>query len=181
MMSLKELALRTEQQRGGPPYTGIIIGLDPGHCSGFCVMQDGELIEVGQLHTPDIESSLKPLDTMFQKYIGKGEVRCACEDYRIYGSRSRQHAWSSLHTPRLIGMVETLCMQYDIQLVKQPAYIAKAFVTNDKLKAWNLYQVGMRHACDALRHTCYYLLFGKTTDKHKPGNRDRRNKGSTVA
>jgi hypothetical protein len=38
---------------------------------------------------------------------------------------------------------------------------AKAFWTDEKLKLVGLYEPGMKHARDALRHLLYLICFGK--------------------
>jgi hypothetical protein len=53
-----------------------------------------------------------------------------------------------------------ICTQKDINLYLQGAQQAKGFSKDDKLRAWGLYQVGKRHANDAIRHATYWLLFG---------------------
>ena len=34
-----------------------------------------------------------------------------------------------------------------------------------KLKKWNMYRKGERHARDAIRHGAHFLLFGKNTEE----------------
>ena len=44
---------------------------------------------------------------------------------------------------------------------KQMASTAKTFATDKKLREWGFWERGMRHARDAIRHGCYFLLFYK--------------------
>jgi hypothetical protein len=81
------------------------------------------------------------------------------EDYKVYSWKTKDHAFAGLHTPRLIGALELVCFDLGIPLYKQMAVQAKGFCTDDKLQAWGLWQEGMRHARDAIRHALYYLLF----------------------
>lgn len=86
------------------------------------------------------------------------------EDYKVYGWKTDQHAWSGLHTPRLIGALETLLgVVHGIPFHKQMAHVAKGFCTDEKLTQWGYYAKGQRHARDAVRHACYYILFGGQT------------------
>ena len=99
---------------------------------------------------------------MFERLMDEHKpTRVVCEEYRVYGWRTRQHAWSELHTPQLIGALRAIAAQRGIPVVLQGAGLAKGFVSDAKLRAWGLYRSGMRHAMDAVRHACYYLLFGR--------------------
>lgn len=83
------------------------------------------------------------------------------ESYRIYSWKAKEHTWASLFTPRLIGAIEYICDRCQVVLRKQSPQ-QRTFVTDDKLKAWDLYDasVGIHHARDALRHAIVHLLFG---------------------
>jgi hypothetical protein len=81
------------------------------------------------------------------------------EDYRVYAHRVQQHMGSALLTPRLIGAIENMCITIGIPYHKQMAGEAKQFVTDVKLKSWGMYPAGLKHARDAIRHGCYYIIF----------------------
>ena len=87
------------------------------------------------------------------------------EEYRVYRWRAKQHAGSDLLTARIIGGIEMACSALlgygHIPIIKQPAHVAKNFVSDDKLQAWGFYERGQKHANDAIRHACYWQLFGK--------------------
>jgi hypothetical protein len=93
---------------------------------------------------------------MFDTY---SPTEVVMEDYKVYPHYAKQHIGSSLLTPRLIGMIETICSQRDIPYHKQMAGEPKQFVTDSKLRAWGFYAIGLKHARDALRHGCFYILF----------------------
>lgn len=60
---------------------------------------------------------------------------------------------------RLIGAVEYLGFKYDIPVVKQYPSNAKAFSTNDKLRAVGMWRKGgAGHAKDSLRHAMLYMV-----------------------
>ena len=60
---------------------------------------------------------------------------------------------------RLIGAVEYLGFKYDIPVVKQYPSNAKAFSTNDKLRAVDMWHKGgAGHANDSLRHAMLYMV-----------------------
>lgn len=133
---------------------------DPGATTGVAIYRGIRLHKAAQLNTSDPEQAL----ASFSDFFAEGQfTEVVMEDYRVYANRIEQHAGSSLQTPRLIGMLETLCMQRKIPFHKQPAGVAKQFCTDLKLKEWGMYAPGQRHARDAIRHATYYILFPPKT------------------
>lgn len=133
-----------------------LLALDPGETTGWAFFQGEDLIESGQVKgmtVPECYVQLsKIIDKMYPHFI-------VIEDYKVYGWKTKDHAWSELFTPRLIGALECYisgvgCFMFRKQMAQQ----AKGFCTDDKLKAWGLWPEG-RHARDAVRHAVYYLLF----------------------
>ena len=88
-------------------------------------------------------------------------VYMVMESYRIYGWKAKDHTWSSLYTPRLIGALEYVAAINGIPLFKQNAQTGKGFVTDQKLTEWGLYDltIGKQHARDALRHALQFAIF----------------------
>lgn len=79
------------------------------------------------------------------------------EDFRITTGTGKLGSpdWSL----RLIGMAEYLAFKYDIPLIKQFPSNAKAFSTNNKLRAVGMWHSGGEgHANDALRHAMLYMV-----------------------
>ncbi len=164
------------------PSHGILLALDPGVTTGFAVFDEAELIHVGQNKDDDIGSAAHYIETQVEFYKADAIV---IEDYRVYRWKQKQHAWSDLHTPRLIGAIEKIAYDKSLPLIKQPAHIGKGFCTDAKLKHWGMWHTGMRHGRDAIRHGCYYTLFGgrsewheKSKNPHNPQLTDE-NKNST--
>jgi hypothetical protein len=58
-----------------------------------------------------------------------------------------------------IGIVKLHQQVFGTTVVWQSATTAKAFWTDDKLRAYGLYAPGMKHARDATRHYLYYQTF----------------------
>lgn len=141
-----------------------VLGLDPGQTTGACVFIGSDLIDARQLATGLMPDAARTVELYIEEW--KPDV-ITMEDYRVYSWKADDHKWAGLHTPRLIGAIEYMCawgMQmprdgFAYKLIKRMAQQAKGFVTDDKLKAWGLYQVGERHARDAIRHAVYHLLF----------------------
>jgi hypothetical protein len=116
------------------------------------------------LNTHTIYSGVRLLEEEFQYHSPDMVVY---EDFRIYDWKAASLSWNTLHTPRLIGAIQTLTFQRAIKVFTQMAQQPKGFVTDAKLEQWGYYKKGQRHARDAVRHACYYLLFnnGKVHDE----------------
>jgi hypothetical protein len=136
-----------------------VLGLDPGETTGACVFEGSKLLKVLQLPTKTVPSG----GQLARQFIEEWEPDVVVmEMYRVYSWKTDDHAWHNLHTPRLIGAIEYICAccyEPEVKLAQQTAQQAKGFCTDEKLKAWGVYQEGRPHARDAIRHACYYLLF----------------------
>lgn len=140
-----------------PDWKGTVVAIDPGETTGVCVFKGTELVKAGQINTKNIPEDAVTLCNWISDQTPNVLV---VEDYRVYKWKTDQHAWAGLHTPRLIGMVEYVAFVRGHKLVKQSAQIGKGFCTDDKLKSWGFYLPGKRHAVDAVRHACQFLMFG---------------------
>ena len=148
-----------------PPIHSLptqILGLDPGETTGVCSLTiDPNQLDnwaQDQVNTSIIEWGVD----QYSRLITPSRTNLViAESYRIYSWRVKQHTWSSLLTPRLVGSIETLCRLHGVPLIMQSAQTGKAFCTDDRLKEWGLYWPGHPHAMDAARHLCTFLLFGE--------------------
>lgn len=145
-------------QEGG--YLGKLIAFDPGITTGWASFNNGELLDYGQLTTPHVILMYEGAKSLLPPYESMGGHMCV-EDYRIYKWHAKDHSWSDLQTPKNVGILELLASLYGIPLYLTMAQQPKAFVTDEKLVAWNLYQKGKRHALDAIRHAVYHMVFYK--------------------
>ena len=139
--------------------TTRVLGLDPGETTGACFFAGSKLVDSTQLPTKTPSFGGVVVRNYIQTW---GPDVVVMEMYRIYSWKADDHSWQSLHTPRLIGAIEFICesaLKEPVGLVQQTAQQAKGFCTDEKLKAWGVYQEGKPHARDAIRHACYYLLF----------------------
>lgn len=156
-MNFAELV--TKSRTGGEPvYSGSLLSLDPGHTTGWAYFEGLELIASGEVNTKDQMDWLDTLMDLFKEY-GPDEV--VFEDYRVYKWRVQQHAHSELHTSKLIGAIQMVAQLLGLNYHKQPASVAKDFCNDKKLKEWGFYVAGQRHARDAIRHGCYFIMFGE--------------------
>lgn len=151
-----DVMLANAARRPLPPPERLV-ALDPGETTGYAEFVSGLLVYHEELKTFDIPTAVGPLEVIL---IGAPAV--VVENYQVYKWRMKQHVGDTLHTPRLIGCIETLCALSGIRPTKQLAQNAKKFVTDEKLKAWDMYVKGKPHARDAIRHGIFYLLFHKS-------------------
>lgn len=166
-MDFETLSKTYHKQKPNPEAGTAILALDPGHTTGWAYFYGGSLIECGQIDT----SSIRKCVTNAEALIASTNPQViAMEDYRVYRGKQQQHVNSAMLTTRVIGSLETLAIQHNVQrVVKRMATIAKGFCTDDKLRDWNMYKPGERHARDAIRHGCYFILFGAEGDKEDVG------------
>lgn len=133
-----------------------VLALDPGETTGVALFSGPNLLRVQQVSYPTLHGCFSQLR---QITLDESPNVVVMENYKIYNWKAKDHSWSELFTPRLIGALECLCEDIPVKLVKQMAQIGKGFCTDDKLKLWGLYEKGQRHSRDAMRHACYYYLF----------------------
>lgn len=135
-----------------------LLALDPGETTGVALFEDRKLISANQIGTGNMQLAPRFIANLFKECQPDFVV---FEDYRVYAWKKDQHSWAALHTPRLIGGIETLLNLAGTPFHKQMANLAKGFATDDKLRAWDMYEKGQKHARDAIRHGIYFLLFNK--------------------
>lgn len=152
MIEFVDLLKKLRPEDWEPPDT--LLAVDPGETTGWALFRMGNPTDSGEIPKEDFaDTFLGALMTLEPSIV-------VVEDYKIYPHKAKAHTWSSLHTVKIIGVIEALCAQNNIPVVKQMAS-SKQFVTNEKLRAWEFYQKRRSHTNDAIRHGCYYLLFHK--------------------
>ncbi len=124
---------------------------------GWAHFHNGTLQRCGEIQKEKLHLQALELEALI---VDVKPTHLVVEDYRIYAGKLREHTWSSLYTPKLIGVIEFLGAKYELERIMQMAS-SKHFCTNEKLKKWGFYTRGLPHAMDAIRHGCYYLLFGR--------------------
>lgn len=156
-LAFSELVTKSCLNRKVKPFEGKLLSLDPGETTGWALFQNLELHSAGQIK----EAPVMPHVANYILTTRPDIV--VCEDYKVYHWKCAQHSWSNLFTPRLLGVIEHTCITADppIPLVFQMAGVVKGFCSDEKLKQWHYYKTSQPHARDAIRHGCYWLLFGK--------------------
>lgn len=157
-MDFPDFALQLATQNEKVPLIRVpLLALDPGHTTGWCAFIGYELIDCGEIDTSDLKLATKNIQALIDK-IDPHEV--VYESYRIYKWKAKHHIGSENLTSQVIGCIKTICTIHTVEWTDQPPHIAKGFCTDKKLKEWGLWQSGQKHARDAIRHACYYILFG---------------------
>lgn len=131
-----------------------LLAIDPGETVGHALFVDGFFVDCGQVVAK--ENPAQAIENLIELM---NPTHIVAEDYKVYSTKTESHAWSSLFTPRMLGMIELLGYQRNIQVHYQMAAVVKQFCNAAKLQEWNFYKPGKRHADDAIKHGTYFLLF----------------------
>lgn len=135
----------------------VLLCLDPGHTTGYCVFRRGLLTISGQIKTVNQDDSIN-WNEVRQLVENIKPTQVVMEDYRVYSHKLERHSFSRVPTLRLIGAIDYVCWERSIPVFYQMATQAKGFVTDDKLKRWGLYEQGQRHSRDSMRHGLYFII-----------------------
>lgn len=127
-----------------------ILAIDPGKTTGFYIANRAQGIDMdsgaGQAPQEDIWrllDGLKPEVVVIEKFSFRGG-----------------HTKIDYSPAEVIGVVREWCRQKDVDLHFQTPSQAKHYWGDERLKERNLYNVGMPHANDAVRHFLYFTEFG---------------------
>ncbi len=139
-------------------FAGRLITFDPGQTTGYSIWHNQKLIEADQIATFPLNNCVLTLKKFLQFNTSPQvyETHVRIEEYRVYQHMTESHAHNDMHTSRLIGCLETLCVQLHIPYSMCGAGLAKTFATDDKLEAWNFWIKAQKHARDAIRHGIYF-------------------------
>ena len=162
--------LLTKQRSGIPnwkPPERLLV-FDPGETIGWSFFQDGYPKLAGQISWKDNGLAVEKLFDRFDP------TEVLHEEFKLYPWARKEQTWSEFPTVQIIGVIRFLCRKREILCHSQGANDGKAFVTDAKLRQWQFYQSDKKHANDALRHGCHFLLFGGGTKRALP------NGGSTA-
>jgi hypothetical protein len=127
------------------------VSLDPGGTTGVCLVrqeQDPWAMQVLQLGPEDHHKRLFKLLTLWKPEI------IICEGWDNRDNMAAQP------TPlEYIGIVKLYDQTSSCQVVFQSAYEGKVFWSDDKLRKYDVWAKGLRHARDACRHYLYWRTF----------------------
>jgi hypothetical protein len=160
MMDLPQFISKINAAKEVKPFQGRLFALDPGETTGWAYIGvSGNTLawQCGQRKTWPEATAVNAFNHLFNTYLPTFLV---FESYHIYDWKSDEHKWSAVHTVQVIGSIWTYCRQMNIPYHQQSAQNAKGFWTDDKLKQFGVYDKGLRHGRDAMRHALHYLCFG---------------------
>lgn len=159
-MEFNELRLKATKPE--TRFIGRLLTFDPGETTGWSswevTEEEAKLVQSGQIKTWPIKNAVDEFTFLLNAHQPDIVV---FESYQVYEWKAEDHTWSQIPTVQIIGCLRTLLIQMSIPEHTQTAQVAKQFCKDEKLEEWGLWKKGERHARDALRHACYYILFGK--------------------
>ena len=124
----------------------IVTAFDPGKTTGVAVREEN-----GDILLDEFEYKNSYNVSRFVRY----------SDIIVYEDFILRHMKADLTPVKVIGIIEYKAKTHDRALHKQQASQVKGFWTNERLKKTGLYEPGMPHANDALRHLLYFLKWHK--------------------
>ena len=127
----------------------MYLGIDPGKANGVCGY-DAKYYPMFMLTVT--------ADQMVM-FLHQFECikTCIIEGYRVFPNRAKDHIYSDLETPRVIGRVESWAEVKKVQLVKQPSHIKPTgykWIGEKPLSKSNK----RNHALDAHVHFIYWCV-----------------------
>lgn len=162
----------------------VVLALDPSGnfaegkgTTGMCIIDNNtNKIMCTQLTAKDYDDWFKYYQAhiiMIQgaiKKYGFDNVVLVLEDYLLYADKAQSQTNSRFETPKLIGVIEYMCHEFGVPVVRQAAAQVKTRWANHVLehegiiqKASRGYKVNgkavSRHQLDAVRHAVHYNTF----------------------
>ena len=126
----------------------MIIALDPGITTGIAELRYNDKIRIDHLKVPHLE---------FYHYLLSREPSEIVYESFVYQRRNKV----VLYPVEVIGVIKLYAAVADIPAYSYSASQAKGLITDDKLKKMGLYEPGLKHGMDALRHLMYHLIVTK--------------------
>jgi hypothetical protein len=123
--------------------------LDPGGTTGWCLVVNGELQDLGQVFGDVV--ILHDLITETQPDV------VVAESFRLYPGMAQKLRWSNLPVPVLLGGIELSCRLRCIPFVLQTPRAAKQKFPDATLKELGWYRRKGKHSRDATRHALLYI------------------------
>jgi hypothetical protein len=136
----------------------MLLALDPGETTGYSFFMAGEHFANGIIDWKILTEGFNTFTAMVARFSPDVIVY---ENFRLNPLRANAQSGSEINTLRIIGAIEFLCNQNNIRFYKMMPSTAKGFVSDLKLKEWELYKKINPHARDSLRVAIHWLLFNK--------------------
>lgn len=159
----------------------VILALDPGESTGYCIFNwphtrqvkprenlESYLVAAGQIASRDIVVQNEELDKLICKFRPE---RVIYEKFMLYGHKAASQIGSDMFTPQVIGQIQVVAAEHGTPVISNSAQNVKLFYTDKKIKEHGLWQPGLKHARDAIRHALYAIDF----NLFKPKLRRKKN------
>lgn len=133
-----------------------IVSIDPGGTTGYAIGEDfPEIFRVQIAYGQKKMNS----DELYEFIEDLNPSHLICENFTY---RNKPRTGLDLTAPKLIGVVELYATrQTGVTLYMQPPGLGWDYFTDKRIKDMRLYQKGLQHGRDALRHMLYWITFGK--------------------
>lgn len=150
-----------------PRKRNQVLAFDPGETTGIVYLEinltDKIHLEYGQLKTPTIEEAVFEVKNIIKEFINMTDPnirKMVIENYRVYGWKAESHAWDSLTTAKLVGVLQSLALFSDTPCTLRMAHTPKYACNDQNLKSWGFdIPPKDKHAKDALRHALYEIFW----------------------
>lgn len=138
--------------------TARVLALDPGGTTGWATWTDSDTSARTPTwsggHITAAEHHLQLGALIENQAVQDYTVVCESFEFR----QGKQRGNLNLMSKEYIGVTKYICKDRRITFKLQTAGMAKAFITDSKIKAMGLWMPGMTHQMDAMRHLLYYLI-----------------------
>ena len=144
--------------------------------TGYTVgSSNGTIYEIGDIRAKDFSTRMEYFEAVLKLTTLKNIDIVVCENYRLYGNKTKEQTHSLLETPRIIGALEFWCYTHNTHTKFQMASDVKKRFSDDLLIRKNIFTkknnfiyykdiLTNDHMRDSFRH---YLFFLKYTLKRK--------------
>ena len=138
------------------------ISVDPGVTNGWSYWDGTERIDFGQDQQMELYERI-------ERYVEDGLEFILYENYVLRQSSAKAMIGNKFPAAQVIGVLKWFAHKYNLKIDSQmPAQ--KEFFSDDKLKHLGLYDKGLQHCRDSVRHALYYQFFtAKTRDLKELG------------
>ncbi len=138
-----------------PENPVLYLAIDPGKSNGVCGYDAKFYLQfMMTVHADDMVEFLEQFNQV---------TTIVCEDYKVFYHKAKDHAFSDLETPRVIGRIEGYAARMRVKLVKQMSNIKTtgyAFIGKKPLPKSD----PKNHQLDAHVHFIFYAVKNQLID-----------------
>jgi hypothetical protein len=163
----------------------LTLYLDPGEDFGWClacgttllsagtekmwVVADAiyDLLMVNQDDASYIKDPAQLRNGVDESLLALPIKRVVCEDWRLYPDKLKFLKWDRCRTARVIGALTWFAIEFDIEMILQPASIKKAAQSAGAEEFYYRPLHENRHQNDAIQHFAFYTATTGMVDPYK--------------